>query len=278
LLDPGEQSPALTNLGMPAHIQQRVESLLTRTGGLLLVTGPTGSGKTTTLYAALARLNTEGVKIVTVEDPIEYCIAGVTQVPVNVKAGMGIASALRSILRHDPDIIMVGELRDAETAAIAIQAALTGHLVLSTLHTTDATGAVTRLLDMGVEPFMVAATLQGVVAQRLVRVLCAACAVPREATDAERARWGSNRASPRDAVGCAACAGTGYKGRTGVYELFVTDESARSLIGASATPHLLRAAAQQSGTVPLFDEGWRLVREGITTNADVLRAIGATDV
>ena len=277
LLDPGETTPELSALGMPDGVRAQVEKLIARTGGLLLVTGPTGSGKTTTLYAALARLNTPAVKIVTVEDPIEYRIDGVTQVPVNVRAGMGFAAALRSILRHDPDIIMVGELRDAETATIAIQAALTGHLVLSTLHTTDAVGAVTRLVDMGVEPYLVAATLQGAVAQRLVRVLCNDCAVHRDATAAEILRWGNLPATPRAARGCELCAGSGYRGRRGIYELFVPDDAVRSAIVAGTSPDLMRARAVSTGTVPLRDEGWRLVRDGVTTPEELVRAIGESD-
>ncbi len=277
LLDPGTTTPDLGTLGMPASVRAQVERLVAKTGGLVLVTGPTGSGKTTTLYAALAKLNTAAVKIVTVEDPIEYRVEGVTQVPVNVRAGMGFPAALRSILRHDPDIIMVGELRDAETATIAIQAALTGHLVLSTLHTTDAVGAVTRLIDMGVEPYLVAATLQGALAQRLVRVLCETCAAPRAASGAEVARWGSATARPREARGCEACAGSGYRGRRGIYELFVPDDATRSDVVAGMSATLLRTRAVAQGTVPLRDEGWRLVREGVTTAEELVRALGDVD-
>ena len=277
LLDQGETSPAMGALGMPEHVRTRVEHLLARTGGLVLVTGPTGSGKTTTLYAALATLNTAAVKIVTVEDPIEYRIDGVTQVPVNVKAGMGFAAALRSILRHDPDIIMVGELRDAETATIAIQAALTGHLVLSTLHTTDAVGAVTRLVDMGVEPYLVAATLQGALAQRLVRVLCDACAVPRPATVDEVARWGTASATPRMARGCEQCAQSGYRGRRGIYELFTPDDAARAAVVAGLSAADLRRHAAQQGAVPLREEGWLLIRDGLTTPEELVRSIGERD-
>ena len=277
LLDPGDTTPELAKLGMPDSVRAQVERLIARTGGLVLVTGPTGSGKTTTLYAALARLNTNAVKIVTVEDPIEYRIDGVTQVPVNVRAGMGFAAALRSILRHDPDIIMVGELRDAETATIAIQAALTGHLVLSTLHTTDAVGAVTRLVDMGVAPYLVAATMQGALAQRLVRVLCNACAVRRDPTVAEVQRWGNLAATPRAARGCEVCAQSGYRGRRGIYELFVPDEALRSAIVAGTSPDVMRSHAASNGAVPLSDEGWRLVRDGITTPEELVRTIGETD-
>ena len=277
LLDPGNTAPELSALGMPDGVRSQVEKLIARSGGLLLVTGPTGSGKTTTLYAALARLNTAAVKIVTVEDPIEYRIDGVTQVPVNVRAGMGFAAALRSILRHDPDIIMVGELRDAETANIAIQAALTGHLVLSTLHTTDAVGTVTRLVDMGVDPFLVAATLQGALAQRLVRVLCETCSVPREPTVAEVRRWGDTPVRPRKARGCDACAGSGYRGRRGIYELFVPDDALRAAIVAGTSPDVLRTRAAANGTVALREEGWRMVRDGSTTPEELVRAVGGSD-
>jgi type II secretory ATPase GspE/PulE/Tfp pilus assembly ATPase PilB-like protein len=277
LLDPGTTTPVLADLGMTPAVRAGIERVVAGTGGLVLVTGPTGSGKTTTLYAAMAQRNTPDVKIVTVEDPIEYRIAGVTQVPVSTKAGMGFASALRAILRHDPDVIMVGELRDAETASIAIQAALTGHLVLSTLHTTDAPGAVTRLVDMGVEPFLVAATLQGVLAQRLVRTLCAQCAMPRPVSAAERARWGDLPAAPRRAVGCDACAGSGFKGRTGVFEWLAPSEAFRTQVVAGGTPDALRALARTDGLVPLAAEAWRLVREGVTTPEEVARAIGGDD-
>ncbi len=277
LLDTGDATPELSVLGMPDGVRSRFERLISKTGGLLLVTGPTGSGKTTTLYAALGRLNRPAVKIVTVEDPIEYRIDGVTQVPVNVRAGMGFATALRSILRHDPDIIMVGELRDAETATIAIQAALTGHLVLSTLHTTDAVGAVTRLVDMGVEPYLVSATMQGVLAQRLVRVLCNDCAAPRAVTATERVRWGNAAAVPREARGCERCAQSGYRGRRGIYELFVPDEQMRTRIVDGVSPDVLRTHAQASGTVPLREEGWRLVRDGVTTPEELARATGEDD-
>jgi len=277
LLDAGTVAPELAALGMSDGVRRHVESLLTRTGGLLLVTGPTGSGKTTTLYAAIARLNSAAVKIVTVEDPIEYRMAGVTQVPVNTKAGMHFATALRSILRHDPDIIMIGELRDAETAAIAIQAALTGHLVLATLHTTDAVGAVTRLIDMGVEPYLVSATVEGVLAQRLVRALCDACAVPRAPSAMERTRWGSAATTPREARGCAVCGGTGYRGRTGIHELLVPDDTFRAQVLQRLPPATLRTTAAATGTLSLAAHADALVRSGVTTSAEVARALGDRD-
>ena len=274
LLDTSSVPLDLHALGMPGAERARFERLLTRTGGLLLVTGPTGSGKTTTLHAALTRLNTAAVKIVTVEDPVEYQLPGVIQVPVNAKAGLHFATALRSMLRHDPDIIMVGELRDAETAAIAIQAALTGHLVLATMHTTDAVGAITRLVDMGVEPYLVASTLEGVMAQRLVRVLCDACAAPRQPTAAEQAQWGAMPARPRETAGCAQCAQVGYRGRTGVYELLVPDDTLRAAVLAGAAPAALRGLSIAGGTVTLAGHAARLVREGVTTTAEVARALG----
>lgn len=263
LLDSSTVQLDLASLGMPDAERARVERLLTRTGGLLLVTGPTGSGKTTTLHAALTRLNTAAVKIVTVEDPVEYRLAGVTQVPVNARAGMEFATALRSILRHDPDIIMVGELRDAETARIAIQAALTGHLVLATVHTTDAVGAITRLIDMGIEPYLVVATVEGVIAQRLVRVLCDACALADPGGPAERR-----------AVGCERCAQSGYRGRTGIYELLVPDDALRAQVLAGASPAALRVHAAAAGMMALTEHAEQLVHTGVTTRAEVLRALG----
>jgi type II secretory ATPase GspE/PulE/Tfp pilus assembly ATPase PilB-like protein len=253
ILDHGGGSRQLIELGMPNEVHERFERLIRRPSGILLVTGPTGSGKTTTLYGALSRINAPGVKIVTVEDPVEYRIEGVTQIPISRKAGLGFAAALRSILRHDPDIIMVGEMRDPETAEIAIQAALTGHLVFSTLHTNDAVSGVTRLVDMGIEPYLVAATVQGILAQRLVRVLCRACA-----------RDGAP-------VGCAECSGTGYRGRTGIFELFTISDRARSLIVSRASLADLRTQALADGMTPLADAGWAAARAGVTSEEEVLR-------
>ena len=251
ILDHGGGARDLAALGLPAETERRLSTVLQRTSGLVLVTGPTGSGKTTTLYAALARLAVPGVKVVTVEDPVEYQLPGITQVPVNRKAGLGFAAVLRAILRHDPDIVMVGEMRDRETAEVAIQAALTGHLVFSTLHTNDAPSGVTRLVDMGVEPYLVSATVQAILAQRLVRVTCPSC-----------------RGA---ATGCASCGGTGLRGRTGLYELFVPDEAARHLITSGATADAVRAHARATGMRTLAEEGEALVRTGVTTAAEVLR-------
>ncbi len=253
----------LDALGMPADVSQGLGAVLHRTSGLVLVTGPTGSGKTTTLYAALSHLNAPGVKIVSVEDPVEYELPGVTQVPVNRKAGLGFANALRSILRHDPDIVMVGEMRDRETAEVAVQAALTGHLVFSTLHTNDAASGVTRLVDMGIEPYLVAATLQGILAQRLVRVLCAGCST-----------MGADGACVP--VGCEACSGSGYRGRTGLYELLVPDENFRRAVVDRVPLTQLRQIAKRNGTRALPDAGAALVAEGRTSRDEVLRVTDGT--
>jgi type II secretory ATPase GspE/PulE/Tfp pilus assembly ATPase PilB-like protein len=258
ILDHGAAARDLRDLGMPGAMQDRFERLVDRTSGIVLVTGPTGSGKTTTLYAALARVNGPGVKVVTVEDPVEYQMEGVTQIPVNRKAGVTFASALRSILRHDPDIIMVGEMRDRETAEIAIQAALTGHRVFSTLHTNDAVAGITRLVDMGIEPYLVAATVAGIVAQRLVRVLCPECA--------------TSKLGARDSTSkCATCSGTGFHGRTGIYELFTIDEDIRRLVTERASLDALRASARGRGMATLRDDGMAKVSSGITTVQEVLR-------
>jgi general secretion pathway protein E len=253
ILDHGGPSRQLVELGMPNEMHERFERLIRRPSGIVLVTGPTGSGKTTTLYGALSRINAPAVKIVTVEDPVEYRIDGVTQIPISRKAGLGFAAALRSILRHDPDIIMVGEMRDPETAEIAIQAALTGHLVFSTLHTNDAVSGVTRLVDMGVEPYLVAATVQGILAQRLVRVLCRSC---------------SRDGAP---VGCVECSNTGYRGRTGLFELFTVTDRSRSMIVSRAPLAELRAQALADGMIPLADAGWAAARAGVTSAEEVLR-------
>ena len=252
ILDHGAGARDLSELGMPADVAERFERLIRRAGGILLVTGPTGSGKTTTLYGALARVNAPGVKIVTVEDPVEYQIEGVTQIPANRKAGLGFAGALRSILRHDPDVIMVGEMRDRETAEVAVQAALTGHLVFTTLHTNDAPGGVTRLVNMGIEPYLVAATVQGILAQRLVRVACARCR----------------------GAGCDACARTGFTGRTGLFELLAMTDELRALVARSAPIEEIRAAARRGGMRSLQEDGMVRVAAGVTTEAEVMRVTG----
>ncbi|MBA3466680.1 MAG: type II/IV secretion system protein [Gemmatimonadaceae bacterium] len=280
MLDHGARPRRLEELGMPDEIRSKFERILARTSGIVVVTGPTGSGKTTTLYAALERVNSTGVKIVTIEEPVEYQIPGVIQIPVNPKVDFGFSDALRSILRHDPDIIMVGEMRDAETAEIAVQAALTGHLVFSTLHTAEAAGAVSRLADMGVEAFRIAAAVQAVIAQRLVRLLCEACAVPYVPSAAELAdapEPDAREANYRRPAGCERCAKSGYRGRTGVYELMAFSEGERSLIAAGATLAQLRSAARENGTVALEAAAWKLVRAGATSIAELRRAVGSAN-
>ena len=276
VLDRGAGVRDLAELGMPGPVLDQFEHLIRQPHGILLVTGPTGSGKTTTLYGALDRLNQPGVKIVTVEDPVEYQVAGVTQIPVNPKIGLTFAAALRSILRHDPDIIMVGEMRDRETAEIAIQAALTGHLVFSTLHTNDAPSGVTRMVDMGVEPYLVAATVLGILGQRLVRVVCDACAEdfrPPPDVVAQAAAGQPDIPKPRfrRGRGCDACAGTGYRGRSGLYELMQLSEALRARVVKNAPLAEIRALAHAQGMAPLRAAGWAKACAGVTTLEEVLR-------
>ena len=249
LLDKSQGTLDLESVGMQGDVLQRMESLIEQPHGIILVTGPTGSGKTTTLYAALSRLDATTSNIMTVEDPIEYELAGVGQTQVNAKIDLTFAKALRAILRQDPDVIMIGEIRDFETAHIAIQASLTGHLVLATLHTNDAASAVTRLIDMGVEPFLLSSSLLGVLAQRLVRKLCTHC----------------------HGAGCAACSHSGYQGRTGIFELLVTDDAQRALIHRRASDAELRQAALNAGMVLMRDDGARLVQAGITSPEELIR-------
>ncbi|MBA3761388.1 MAG: Flp pilus assembly complex ATPase component TadA [Gemmatimonadales bacterium] len=284
ILDRGAGVPDLAELGMSEAALAGFARLIRLPHGIILVTGPTGSGKTTTLYGALRRINEPGVKIVTVEDPVEYQIEGLTQIPVAAKGGLTFASALRSILRHDPDIIMVGEMRDAETAEISIQAALTGHLVFSTLHTNDAPGGITRLADMGVEPYLVAATVRGLLAQRLVRMVCDSCAEPYQPSAAElaqaapvagaragEAHGGPERPTFRRGRGCDACAGSGYRGRTGIYELMNVSDEVRAGVVAGSPLDEIRALARRQGMVPLRQDGWTKVCSGITTIEELLR-------
>ncbi|RYZ12394.1 MAG: type II secretion system protein GspE [Comamonadaceae bacterium] len=249
LLDKTESKLTLEAVGMQGNTLSRFEHLIGQPHGIILVTGPTGSGKTTTLYAALGRLDAGRSNIMTVEDPIEYELPGVGQTQVNAKIELTFAKALRAILRQDPDVIMIGEIRDFETAQIAIQASLTGHLVLATLHTNDSVSAVTRLTDMGVEPFLLSSSLLGVLAQRLVRKVCTVCA----------------------GEGCDACGQTGYQGRTGIFELLVADESVQSLIHSRAPESQLFVAAERGGLRSMREDGERLVESGITSRAELLR-------
>src|SRR5215212_7951708 len=258
LLDKAESKFTLEGLGMSGDVLRRFDQLIQQPHGILLVTGPTGSGKTTTLYASLGRVDTAGTNILTVEDPVEYELAGIGQTQVNAKIDLTFAKALRAILRQDPDVIMIGEIRDYETAQIAIQASLTGHLVLATVHTNDAPSTVTRMIDMGVEPFLLSSSLIGVLAQRLVRKLCLAC----RQVDAH-GHWRP--------VGCAQCAMTGYKGRTGVYELMDVGERIQALIHNRAAEAEIAATAQAAGLKSMREDGERLVQEGITSAEEVLR-------
>jgi len=249
LLDKSGEKISLEAVGMQGEVLARFEQLIAQPHGIILVTGPTGSGKTTTLYAALSRLDASQSNIMTVEDPIEYELPGVGQTQVNARIDLTFAKALRAILRQDPDVIMIGEIRDFETAQIAIQASLTGHLVLATLHTNDAASAVTRLIDMGVEPFLLSSSLLGVLAQRLVRKLCTAC----------------------HGAGCEHCGQTGYAGRTGVFELLVTNEAIRAQIHGQAAEAAIRDAARAAGMTLMREDGERLVAAGITSREELLR-------
>ena len=264
----------LEQLGFPAALLKRFQALIKRPHGILLVTGPTGSGKTTTLYAALDKINAPGVKIITVEDPVEYQLKGVNQIAVKPKIGLTFAQGLRHIVRQDPDVILVGEIRDLETAEIAIQASLTGHLVFSTLHTNDAPGAITRLQDMGVEGYLVASVLEGVLAQRLVRRICPACRVPDTPSQADLDALGIEAPPGTELFrgkGCDECRGTGYRGRSGIYELFTIDEDARSLILRHASTRDIRQHAIQRGMVTLRLDGYKRACEGVTTIEEILR-------
>jgi type IV pilus assembly protein PilB len=276
VLDQSAVGLELTQLGMPDEILRGVEKTVRRPNGIFIVTGPTGSGKTTTLYSALRAISTPDLKVLTAEDPVEYEIDGIMQTPVLPAVGLTFAAALRSFLRQDPDVIMVGEIRDLETAQIAIQASLTGHLVLSTLHTNDAAGAVTRLVDMGVEPYLIASTVEAVLAQRLVRRVCPDCRRSYEpdekqieelALDAEKLRGRQFYCG----AGCNRCSGTGYRGRTGIYEWLPMSETVRAGILENSSSLVLRQRAITEGMTPLREAGWRALLEGVTTFEEVLR-------
>ncbi|MEJ6002185.1 GspE/PulE family protein [Paucibacter soli] len=270
---------ALERLGMADDHLAMFRDWLAWPNGLVLVTGPTGSGKSTTLYGALHAVNDLSRKIVTVEDPVEFRLPNIVQIQTQAEIGYTFARALRAILRHDPDIIMVGEIRDKETAEIAVQSALTGHLVLATLHTNDALSAITRLVDMGIEHYLVAAALRGVMAQRLVRRLCPECSIPIQPTASLEERWrarqsGQARAEWKQAVGCPSCQSTGFRGRVGIYELVQVDEAMQHLIAANSTANEVRALADAHGRRSLVDDGLLKVARGSTTFDEVLRASG----
>jgi general secretion pathway protein E len=273
LLDKDQGLRSLDSLGMNEAVLSRFRASLQTPNGIVLVTGPTGSGKTTTLYAALNLLNDRTRNILTVEDPIEYAVDGVGQTQVNAKIGMTFAAGLRAILRQDPDIVMVGEIRDTETAQIAVQASLTGHLVFSTVHTNDAVAAITRLKDMGVEPYLLASTLRAIVAQRLVRRLCQTCKRPAVIGPQEQAMLstiGAERATVYEAAGCPDCRGSGYVGRIGLYEFVAIDDDIRRMIHAGASEQQMAAHAFRDAD-PLLRSGLKLAAAGVTSLSDVLR-------
>ncbi|PWB81196.1 MAG: type II secretion system protein GspE [Candidatus Methylomirabilota bacterium] len=276
ILDRSSLLVSLGDMGMPDDVRLQFQRLIRKPHGMILVTGPTGSGKTTTLYTALSEINSADKKIITIEDPVEYQLQGVNQIHVKSKIGLTFANGLRSIVRQDPDVIMVGEIRDAETADIAIHSALTGHLVFSTLHTNDAPGAITRLLDMGIENYLVSSVLVAILAQRLVRVICPEC---REAyrLDAAAVRKMGIKAEIDGVLqvfrgkGCAACNFTGYRGRSGIYEFLVINEEIQRLILEKADSNAIRQKATACGMRTLWEDGWMKVEQGVTTLEDLLR-------
>ncbi|MDD4267235.1 MAG: type II secretion system ATPase GspE [Pirellulales bacterium] len=281
VLDKDRMSFSLRGIGMDEDIYAEFGKLISLPHGIILVTGPTGSGKTTTLYSALNEIKSEDTKIITTEDPIEYQLNGINQIQVHTKVGLTFAASLRAILRHDPDVVLVGEIRDLETAENAVQASLTGHLVFSTLHTNDAAGAFMRLADMGVEPFLVCSTVEGVMAQRLVRTLCKECRqetipsqkdVPDDFPFDECMETAGHVYAP---TGCRACRGTGYSGRVGIYELLVANDEVRALASERAPTNLVKQAAIRGGMRTLRQDGWRKVIQGRTTIDEVLRVTKA---
>jgi len=277
LLDKSNLLLGLEEIGLAPDQLRIMDELIHRPHGMILVTGPTGSGKTTTLYAALSRINSPDKNIITIEDPVEYQLSGIGQMQVNPKIGLTFAQGLRSVLRHDPDVILVGEIRDAETAEIAIQAALTGHLVFSTLHTNDAASAATRLVDMGVEPFLVASVVRAIVAQRLIRVICPDC---REGYTPEPEILGEIGLEVRQlpngqlyyGKGCPTCSFTGFRGRTGIYEILNISEPIRQLIMRKADSGTIAKQAVEEGMRTLRGDGLRKVIAGLTTIDEVMRA------
>ena len=276
VLDQSAVQLDIAALGMPTDVFEGINEIIKRPNGIFIVTGPTGSGKTTTLYSALRVINTTDLKLLTAEDPVEYEIEGIMQVPVNHAVGLTFAAALRSFLRQDPDVIMVGEIRDLETAQIAIQASLTGHLVLSTLHTNDASGAVTRLVDMGVEPFLIASSLEAVLAQRLVRRICKNCRTPYEPPAALLQQLGIDPVDIGNREffygrGCDQCNNTGYKGRMGVYEWLRLSEAVRDLVVARASSMVIKQKALEQGMRTLRDDGLRSIFDGATSIEEIIK-------
>ena len=276
VLDRSAVNLDLETLGLPKYISEYLEEAIQQPNGIFVVTGPTGSGKTTTLYSCLRKVNTIDSKLLTAEDPVEYDIEGIMQVAVNESVGLTFSKALRSFLRQDPDVIMVGEMRDLETSQIAIQASLTGHLVLSTLHTNDAPGAVTRLVDMGVEPFLISSTLMAVLAQRLVRTICKKCRTPFEPTEMQLELLNLSPHDIGDKVfyygrGCSVCNDTGYKGRKGIFELLLISEPIRALINERQPAVVLRQKAVELGMTTLREDGLRNIFDGDTTIEEIVK-------
>ena len=279
LLDQSRAAVELAQMQFPTDILNRWKRIIRRPNGMILVTGPTGSGKTTTLYASLSEIKDNANKIITIEDPVEYHLNGISQIQVHSKVGLSFAAGLRSILRHDPDVVLIGEIRDVETATSAVQASLTGHLVFSTLHTNDAASAFTRLIDMGVEPYLVASTVHAVLAQRLVRRLCNHCKTPIVAEQSELPSdlQIRNLKTIFQPTGCRKCHGTGYRGRTAIFELLETNSQLRKLCTASADALAIRQTALATGMVSLRESGWQLVEQGETTVDEILRAAADED-
>jgi type IV pilus assembly protein PilB len=274
ILDMGAALNDLSKIGFNALNLKRFSELIEQPTGIVLITGPTGSGKSSTLYAALNKLNSEQVNIITIEDPVEYQLEGINQIQVNTNVGMTFAAGLRSILRQDPNIIMVGEIRDKETAEIAVRASLTGHLVLSTIHTNDSLGTVTRLIDMGVEPFLIASSLSGIVAQRLVRKVCRDCGELQEATKREVeifARRGIKIDRVNRGKGCPSCNMTGYKGRIALHEVLVINDDMRRAVMNDDSMQNLKELAIKNKTIFLIDDGLLKVKQGLTTTEEILR-------
>lgn len=276
LLEPAEKKVVIESLGMSPELQQSFIDMLRLPQGFFLVTGPTGSGKTTTLYAGLSHLNCPEKNIITLEDPIEYHIEGITQGSIHPEAGFTFEKGMRALLRQDPDIVMVGEIRDLQTARIAMQAAMTGHLVLSTLHTNDAPSGVMRLMDMGIEPFLLNASLSGIMAQRLVRKLCPACVQERALTEDERKlceQYAPHVRTTFQACGCQACFFTGSKGRVGIFELLIFNDAMRTLVSENPSIDLLREQARKQGMITLFQDGIEKVKQGEVSLQELLRVV-----